>query len=128
MKFFVQARRAVKTVNLKFEEFAYDFNKQLGKWDRQYRVTEKAQQVKEYATEQAQNVDRQFGIRQKARNATTDFRLKFPTVCLFITPYSWHCFKFFYSSAHYLSFEIQWAIQYPKYEIIISVSAPLNEA
>ncbi|XP_024382493.1 uncharacterized protein [Physcomitrium patens] len=74
-----KARRAVKTVNLKFEEFAYDFNKQLGKWDRQYRVTEKAQQVKEYATEQAQNVDRQFGIRQKARNATTDFRLKFPT-------------------------------------------------
>jgi hypothetical protein len=73
-----KARRAAKTANVKFEEFAYDFKKQLGKWDRQYRVTEKAQKVKDYATEQAQNVDRQYGVRQKARNATADFRLKLP--------------------------------------------------
>lgn len=75
-----QARRAAKTANLKFEEFAYDFKKQLGKWDRQYRVTERAQKAKDYATEQAQNVDRQYGVRQKARNATADFRLKLPAV------------------------------------------------
>lgn len=73
-----KAQRAAKTANLKFEEFAYDFKKQLGKWDRQYRITEKAQKAKDYATEQAQNVDRQFGIRQKARHATADFRLKLP--------------------------------------------------
>jgi len=59
---------------------SYDFKKQLEKWDQQYRVTEKAQQAKDYATEQALNVDRQYGLRQKARNATQDFRLKLPTV------------------------------------------------
>lgn len=81
MQILPQAQRAAKSANLKFEEFAYDFKKQLGKWDRQYRVTEKAQKAKEYAIDQAQNVDRQFGIRQKARNASADFRLRLPTVC-----------------------------------------------
>lgn len=84
-----QAQRAAKTANLKFEEFAYDFKKQLGKWDRQYRITEKAQEAKDYATEQAQNVDRQFGIRQKARHATADFRLKLPAVCVHHLIMSW---------------------------------------
>lgn len=70
----------MRKTSIKVEELSYDLRKQLGKWDRQYRITEKVQEAREYATEQALNVDREYGLRQKARNATQDFRLKFPTV------------------------------------------------
>lgn len=76
----MQARRAARTANLRLEEFAYDLKRKFGELNREYGISLKAQRAKDFAMDQVQNVDRQFGLRQKARNATTDFRLKLPTV------------------------------------------------
>jgi hypothetical protein len=75
-----QARRAAQTANLRLEKLAYDVKRKFGKWDREYGISDKAQRARDYAAEQVQNVDRQLGVRQKAWNATTDFRLRLPTV------------------------------------------------
>ncbi|CAK9215058.1 unnamed protein product [Sphagnum jensenii] len=74
-----KAKRAARNANLRLEELAFDLKRKVAKWDREYGVSDKAREAADFAAEQVQNVDRQLGIRQKARNATTDLRLKWPT-------------------------------------------------
>ncbi|KAL2649376.1 hypothetical protein R1flu_017504 [Riccia fluitans] len=63
----------------KLEEVTYDVKRWAAKWDREYQITEKAQQAFEYASEQVQSVDRQLGVGRKTRELTVNLRLKWPT-------------------------------------------------
>ncbi|CAM6091145.1 unnamed protein product [Calypogeia fissa] len=74
-----KASRAAQTANRKFEEFGYDARRTAAKWDREYRISEMVQGAREFTVEQIQNADRQLGFRQKARNISSDFKLKWPT-------------------------------------------------
>lgn len=74
-----KASRAAQTAGRKFEEFGYDAKRTASKWDREYRISEMVLEAREFAVEQIQNADRQLGVRQKARNFSSDFKLKWPT-------------------------------------------------
>eukprot|EP00249_Psilotum_nudum_P004923 c18424_g1_i1 orf=89-994(+) len=65
--------------NWKLEELSYDVRKGAEKWERRYRISRRAQQALEFTAEKLRNVDQQFGIGQKARIASLDFRRNFPT-------------------------------------------------
>ncbi|KAL3701547.1 hypothetical protein R1sor_019569 [Riccia sorocarpa] len=63
----------------KLEEVSYDLKKLAARLDREYQITEKAQQAFDYASEQVQSVDRQLGVGRKTKELTTSLRLKWPT-------------------------------------------------
>lgn len=77
-----KAAKAARQANQRLEELGYDVRKQAVRWDRQYGFSDKAEQAKEYAQEQVQNLDKQLNLRQKFRNFQSEFRLRWPAVCL----------------------------------------------
>ncbi|KAJ7529428.1 hypothetical protein O6H91_15G049800 [Diphasiastrum complanatum] len=74
-----KAQRFARQANLKLEELVYNIRKQIEKWDRQYRLSEKSQQFADTVRKQIYDADQQFGVRQKARNWTSQLQLRWPT-------------------------------------------------
>ena len=50
------------------------------RWNREYQLSEKAEQVLGGAAQQMREVDERFAVRQRLRNAQKDFQLKWPRV------------------------------------------------
>lgn len=64
--------------NRKLEEFTYDARKGAQDFNRRFRVSERAQEMSDFASQQVKNVDQHLGLVQKFRNVSSDFRRNWP--------------------------------------------------
>lgn len=68
--------------NQKIEEIGYDARKSAEQLNRRFRLSERAREMAEFANQKMKNIDQQYGLVQKFRNASTDFRRNIPMVCM----------------------------------------------
>ncbi|KAH7420442.1 hypothetical protein KP509_13G007900 [Ceratopteris richardii] len=64
--------------NRKIEELTYDLYKGAEDFDRRYRVSERAQEMGDFASQQVKKVNEQLGLAQKLRNFSIQFRRNLP--------------------------------------------------
>ncbi|KAI5081059.1 hypothetical protein GOP47_0004242 [Adiantum capillus-veneris] len=64
--------------NRKVEEFTYDARKGAKDFDRRFRVSERAQEMSDFASQQVKNFDQQLGLVQKFRNFSSDLQRNWP--------------------------------------------------
>lgn len=70
--------QSFSAANRKLEELSYDARKGAKEFNRHFRVSERAQEMSDFASQQVKNVDQQLGLVQKFRNASSDFRRNWP--------------------------------------------------
>lgn len=71
-------RKAIEAANAWLGSLAYETRKTAERWNRQFRVSEKVDEAAESLREQLKRIDREFGIAQKSRALTIDFRMNLP--------------------------------------------------
>ena len=75
-----QAQVVGRKVVEKAEELSFDMERAAERWNREYQLSEKAEQVLGGAAQQMKEVDERFAVMQRLRNAQKDFQLRWPRV------------------------------------------------
>jgi len=71
-------RKVTKAANEWLGSLAYETRRTAESWNRQFRVSEKVDEAAELFREQLKKIDSQFGIAQKSRALSMDFRMNWP--------------------------------------------------
>eukprot|EP00270_Netrium_digitus_P007898 TRINITY_DN2317_c1_g1_i1.p1 TRINITY_DN2317_c1_g1~~TRINITY_DN2317_c1_g1_i1.p1 ORF type:complete len:327 (-),score=49.17 TRINITY_DN2317_c1_g1_i1:52-1005(-) len=73
-----KAKWAFTTANQKYEELEFDIRRQISNLDRQYSISERAREAASAASEKLQGIDDQLRVRQRLRTAASDFQRAWP--------------------------------------------------
>ncbi|MCO5613449.1 hypothetical protein L7F22_067725 [Adiantum nelumboides] len=71
-------QQGFNVANRKLEELTYDARKGAENFDRHFRVSERAQEMSHFASQQVKKFDQQLGLVQKFRNFSSDMQRNWP--------------------------------------------------
>ena len=91
-------RQGFSAANQKIEEISYDAKRSAEQFNRHFRISERAREMADFTNQQMKNIDEQYGLVQRFRNASTDFRRNIPMVCICIS----FCIISIFYELHYL--------------------------
>ncbi|MCO5603551.1 hypothetical protein L7F22_057702 [Adiantum nelumboides] len=74
-------QQGFNAANRKLVELTYDARKGAENFNRHFKVTERAQEMSHFASQQVKNFDQQLGLVQKFRNFSSDMQRNWPRVC-----------------------------------------------